>query len=504
MKSIFDIVNVSGVTTEKALEIIDSLSPKQILEQDRNGNTILHMLAPAEKDGWSISFNLEQVVNAIVAKNAEVLNLRLPVVYTDPKTNEAKIINGDNTLEASIRHNNLKLLKILAPNYKNLSEFKVFDYRAGEQRKMTPEEKQKTKEKFKEPDGFRLPTIKILDIVRESVSPLAFTLRHGQFEMFKYLFENGFGEKIKGIEDRSKYNLDTKEGVQELYKDLLVAGNKDLLKELHTHLGYYEGQNGKNSEELVAALRADDKEKSLKLISQGHYVYDFSGFDCFYKHGDPGLLKYFLLNNFNHPNYKILAKDINGYTPLHLAAADGNTEVVKLLLEKRADMTSKNRYGNTPLHLAACNGHTESVKAILAAVKDTPELLKLVVFAPSKNGYTPLHEAASIGDKEILKEILEAVKDTPDSLRQVLAPDINGETLLDLAKNDEIRQMIKEAIMDRENTRTQALQAASSSTSAASSTALAATTAMPTPQSSVQVNSSAAQLPQPPNLGNQR
>ena len=106
------------------------------------------MLASLEQDGWDMSFNLEKVVNAIVAKNAEVLNLRSEVVYTDPKTNETKIINGDNALEASIRHNNLKLLQILAPNYKNLSEFKVLDYQAGEQREMTPEEIQKSKKLF--------------------------------------------------------------------------------------------------------------------------------------------------------------------------------------------------------------------------------------------------------------------------------------------------------------------------------------------------------------------
>ncbi len=393
--SIFDIVNVSGVTTKKALEIIESLTPKQILEQDRNGNTILHMLAPSEQDGWDMSFNLETVVKAIVVKNPEVLNLRSAVAYTDPKTNKVKIIKGDNALEATIRHNSLKLLKILAPHYKN--QFKVFDYRAGEQREMTPKEKQKIKEKFNEPDGFRLPSIKILDNVREFISPLAFTMRHGQFEMFKYLFENGFGEEIKGVEDRSKYNLDTTEGLQELYKDLFVAGNKDLLKELHRHLGYYEGHNGQNSPELIAAVRAKDQEQALKLISQGHYVYDFRGFDCFFNNGDLRLLKYFFLNNLNHPNYNVLAQDKNGNTPLHEATSYGYTEVVKLLLEKGADLNAKNEFGSTPMLLAVINGKKYIVRLLLE---------KGVDVNAKNRGHTPLEWALIYNNEEIAKLLL--------------------------------------------------------------------------------------------------
>jgi hypothetical protein len=391
-KSIFYIVNVSRVTTEKALEIIKRLSKNQILEQDRNGNTILHMLVPSEQDGWDISFDLEQVVKAIVAKNAKVLNLRSIVKYNDPKTNKVKIIKGDNALVASIRHNSLQLLKILAPHYQN--EFKVFDYQAGEQREMTPEEKQKTKEKFDEPDDFRLPTIKILDNEREFVSPLAFTLRYGQFEMFKYLFKNGFGEEIKGAEDRSKYNLNTTEGLKKLYKDLFVAGNKELLKGLHRCLGYYEGHNDQNSPELIAAVKNDNKELALDLISQGHYVYDFSGFDCF---SDRRLLKYFFLNNFNHPNYNILAKDKQGNTPLHEAAIYRYTKMVKSLLEKGADMNTKNEFGCTPMCLAVSNGNTDTVRLLLEKGADVNA---------NNNGHTLLEWALIYNNEEIAELLL--------------------------------------------------------------------------------------------------
>jgi len=57
----------------------------------------------------------------------------------------------------------------------------------------------------------------------------------------------------------------------------------------------------------------------------------------------------------------------DGVTPLHTAAHEGHTEVVKLLLEKNADVNVGCAYdsGLTPLHLAAFNGYTEVVKLLL-------------------------------------------------------------------------------------------------------------------------------------------
>ena len=43
----------------------------------------------------------------------------------------------------------------------------------------------------------------------------------------------------------------------------------------------------------------------------------------------------------------------NGSTPLYLAAANGNREVVALLLELGADRTKADNWGQTPLDVAA-------------------------------------------------------------------------------------------------------------------------------------------------------
>ena len=53
------------------------------------------------------------------------------------------------------------------------------------------------------------------------------------------------------------------------------------------------------------------------------------------------------------------AQDIDGLTPLSLAAGNGHTEVAQLLIQNHADVNAKDNYGETPLIWAASSGHTE-------------------------------------------------------------------------------------------------------------------------------------------------
>ena len=63
-------------------------------------------------------------------------------------------------------------------------------------------------------------------------------------------------------------------------------------------------------------------------------------------------------------------KKNNGDTQLHRAAWYGKAEMVKLLLERGADIDMKNKYGDTPIHQAAENGRTDIVKVLLSAGAD--------------------------------------------------------------------------------------------------------------------------------------
>jgi ankyrin repeat protein len=50
----------------------------------------------------------------------------------------------------------------------------------------------------------------------------------------------------------------------------------------------------------------------------------------------------------------------DGLTALHLAAREGQTAVVQLLLDAQANINSADEENETPVYCAAANGHTEA------------------------------------------------------------------------------------------------------------------------------------------------
>jgi ankyrin repeat protein len=61
------------------------------------------------------------------------------------------------------------------------------------------------------------------------------------------------------------------------------------------------------------------------------------------------------------------ARDCDGFTPLIVAAENGRVDIVRLLLAKRADVNARSPIGgDTPLHRAALNGNVEVVRMLLA------------------------------------------------------------------------------------------------------------------------------------------
>jgi ankyrin repeat protein len=65
-----------------------------------------------------------------------------------------------------------------------------------------------------------------------------------------------------------------------------------------------------------------------------------------------------------------MAQSEDGTTPLLLAALNGTTENIQVLLNAGADVTVQNGFGFTPLHIAADRGSTANVKALLDAGAD--------------------------------------------------------------------------------------------------------------------------------------
>jgi ankyrin repeat protein len=115
-------------------------------------------------------------------------------------------------------------------------------------------------------------------------------------------------------------------------------------------------------------------------------------------------------------------RDKNGVTPLYWAAHRGFSEVVKLLIDKGADVNTTAGRGETPLHIAVCFGHLDTVKQLLACGAK--------VNCRDHSGMTPIHVAALSGHDYIIKELVDFVDDADELLVQ---KDYDGLTALHIA-----------------------------------------------------------------------
>jgi ankyrin repeat protein len=60
-------------------------------------------------------------------------------------------------------------------------------------------------------------------------------------------------------------------------------------------------------------------------------------------------------------------RNSRGQTPLHIAAQNGQLDVVRLLLaSQQIDVNARDQQGSTPLHLASEKGHVEVVQLLVA------------------------------------------------------------------------------------------------------------------------------------------
>lgn len=91
----------------------------------------------------------------------------------------------------------------------------------------------------------------------------------------------------------------------------------------------------------------------------------------------------------------IEAKDRDGQTPLSWAAVAGHRTVVELLVEKGADIKVKNNFGQTPFSRAAENGQEAIVELLIKKGAGIEDCL------------TPLSLAAVAGDETVVQQLVE-------------------------------------------------------------------------------------------------
>ncbi|GMT35216.1 hypothetical protein PFISCL1PPCAC_26513, partial [Pristionchus fissidentatus] len=110
----------------------------------------------------------------------------------------------------------------------------------------------------------------------------------------------------------------------------------------------------------------------------------------------------------------------SAYTPLHLSALHGHSEICRLLLDADPHVTTaKDRRGCIPLHLAAWSGHTNIAKLLTDFEPESVDVINNV-------GESSLHLAAQCGYVKVVGILLDKHSDA--RLRNV-----RFETALDIA-----------------------------------------------------------------------
>ena len=97
----------------------------------------------------------------------------------------------------------------------------------------------------------------------------------------------------------------------------------------------------------------------------------------------------------------ITSFDASMWTPLHSAAAGGNVEVFRALVEAGLSPLAPAHGGNTVLHIAAYNGQIDLVKYIITNV---PDIVPLI----DEEGKSCLHYASAGGSIPVFNELVQA------------------------------------------------------------------------------------------------
>jgi len=106
------------------------------------------------------------------------------------------------------------------------------------------------------------------------------------------------------------------------------------------------------------------------------------------------------LDSLKHGNLiaNINTTELNDFTPLHNAVGEGHIEIVKLLINKGANVSAITTEGRTPLHMACYNGNKEIIECLINEGAD--------INKQEKDGNTAVHILAERGWPEALSFLL--------------------------------------------------------------------------------------------------
>ncbi|KAJ8317643.1 hypothetical protein KUTeg_005547 [Tegillarca granosa] len=206
-------------------------------------------------------------------------------------------------------------------------------------------------------------------------SPLFISSENGHVEIVKLLLEHKADKDQCDKYDQSPLFISSENGHVEIVKLLLEhKADKDKCDECGLSPLFISSENG--HVEIVKLLleHKADKDKCNMF----------------------GLSPLFISSNIKLTKINVTMK---GQSPLFISSENGHVEIVKLLLEHKADKDQCNKYGQSPLFISSRNGHAEIVKLLLEhkADKDQCDMF----------GMSPLIISSKKGHVDVVKLLLE-------------------------------------------------------------------------------------------------
>ncbi|KAL5764247.1 hypothetical protein ACOSP7_016603 [Xanthoceras sorbifolium] len=235
-------------------------------------------------------------------------------------------------------------------------------------------------------------------------------------------------KQLTGKRDDTALHASVRAGNLAAVTEILTGTEENELKELLAK----QNQSGETALYVAAEYGYVD------LIREMINYYDLAdagikarnGFDAFHiaaKQGDLEVLKVLMEV---HPELSMTV-DLTNTTALHTAAMQGHIEVVDFLLDAGSSLATIGRSnGKTALHSAARNGHVEVVKSLLSA--DPTSATRT-----DKKGQTALHMAVKGLNFELVEELIRA---EPSTIKMV---DSKGNAALHIASRKGRAQIVK-------------------------------------------------------------
>lgn len=289
----------------------------------------------------------------------------------------------------------------------------------------------------KEKKGQEVATAYVNSSTNDGASALHYTAQIDSSEVENVGDDRAVARAL--LQGGADVSLQTKQAQESAFHHCALAGNNEVLSEIISHMSVTEVAKALNRQNalgwtplLIASHRGHMELISTLLANHGRVdVFDLEGRSALHLAAERGYLqvcdallanKAFInaksrvgrtalhlaaMNGFSDL-VKFLIQDhgavidvltLRKQTPLHLAAASGQLEICKLLLELGASIDATDDQGQKPIHAAAMNNYSEVAQLFL---QKHPSL----VMACTKDGNTCAHIAAMQGSIRVIEELM--------------------------------------------------------------------------------------------------